>query len=379
MPASQVGSGFARQLRSYQHAYPADAYRAVVGEAKHRLEHYVDVFCKVGPGPLQLDRASLQCASWARDGAADAAGAADACLRMMPPPAPGLRAPRRCTPPAGRASSSPAPPTAWAARAARPSGTRRWDGTCAAASPTSPQASFTCRTSRGARRGCSALGGRLLAAVERRRVVVAACSDAAALCSDQLQRLAAPHPCACCCRCCRCGCRVYVALVQRGRPGGRYLVAGEPMLASEFFALYFQVAGKEVPAGACGCWLRLAASWHLVITCVSDQRLLQQRTAPMRPASVAAPCRSARLPGPPAGVRRQCDKGGAGHQLQPHSRQQPARHRPAAAQPRPAGQQPAVAGWLARGSRPHSCSWLLLSPIDSPIATTRTQVIWLPL
>jgi hypothetical protein len=46
-----------------------------------------------------------------------------------------------------------------------------------------------------------------------------------------------------------CSCRVFVALVQKGRPGGRYLAAGEPMLVSHFFEMYCRLAGREVPAG----------------------------------------------------------------------------------------------------------------------------------
>jgi hypothetical protein len=50
-----------------------------------------------------------------------------------------------------------------------------------------------------------------------------------------------------------CFCRVFVALVQKGRPGGRYLAAGEPMLVSQFFAQYCRLAGRQVPEGARAC------------------------------------------------------------------------------------------------------------------------------
>ncbi len=47
LPPEQVGSGFSAHLHSYEHAYPTDSCRAVVGETKHRLELYVDMFVKV--------------------------------------------------------------------------------------------------------------------------------------------------------------------------------------------------------------------------------------------------------------------------------------------------------------------------------------------
>jgi hypothetical protein len=49
LAAEDVGAGYISHLTSYEHAYATDGVRALLGEAKHRMEHYIDTFVKVGP------------------------------------------------------------------------------------------------------------------------------------------------------------------------------------------------------------------------------------------------------------------------------------------------------------------------------------------
>jgi nucleoside-diphosphate-sugar epimerase len=44
-------------------------------------------------------------------------------------------------------------------------------------------------------------------------------------------------------------CRCYLAVIERGRSGGRYLAAGQPMRVSDFVRLYAAAAGAPLDEG----------------------------------------------------------------------------------------------------------------------------------